>query len=125
MRTIPRICRVAMAAVVAGALCVVDAADTRAADRQVNENGWHLGRPMEVFEPTGMARGDASSYLGDAAPSALGPAIEMASRGGRFIGRVDAHNAHKSGYEVSGHVSWTQISGPRRSGRVMLIDCGA
>lgn len=38
----------------------------------------------------------------------------VAARAARFIGRVDAHNAHKSGTEVSGHVSWTLVSGASR-----------
>lgn len=32
-------------------------------------------------------------------------------QGSGWIARVDAHNAHKSGSEASGHVSWTLISG--------------
>lgn len=32
----------------------------------------------------------------------------------RFIGRVDAHDAHMSGPQVSGHVSWTLVSGTSR-----------
>lgn len=39
------------------------------------------------------------------------------ARAARFIGRVDAHNVHKSGSDVSAHVSWTLISGaPRKMG---------
>lgn len=35
-------------------------------------------------------------------------------RRGKFVGRVDAHNAHISGDEVSGHVSWTLVKGEER-----------
>ena len=53
-------------------------------------------------------------YVGgnDAADNTIQPMA--VTRPVRFIGRIDAHNAHKSGSEVSGHVSWTLISGARR-----------
>lgn len=51
-------------------------------------------------------------YIGDYADSTFQPM--NVTRVARFIGRVDAHHAHKSGSEVSGHVSWTLISGARR-----------
>lgn len=53
-------------------------------------------------------------YVGgnDAADNAI--RTMTATRAARFIGRIDAHNAHISGSEVSGHVSWTLISGASR-----------
>lgn len=53
-------------------------------------------------------------YVGDndAADNTIQPMA--ATRAARFIGRIDAHNAHISGSDVSGHVSWTLISGARR-----------
>lgn len=41
-------------------------------------------------------------YIGDYADSTFQPM--NVTRVARFIGRVDAHHAHKSGSEVSGHV---------------------
>lgn len=41
-----------------------------------------------------------------------------ATRATRFKGRINAHHAHMSGSEVSGHVSWTLMSGKKRKMRV-------
>lgn len=55
----------------------------------------------------------SEQYFGDIDSVISTDSIRM-TQGGRFIGRVDAHNAHSSNGDVSGHVSWTLISGSRR-----------
>lgn len=57
-------------------------------------------------------------YVGDSVAAENADQPTVATSAARFIGRVDAHNAHKSGTEVSGHVSWTLVSGASRKMQV-------
>lgn len=50
-----------------------------------------------------------SRYIGDDMDADSHGSV-LPARAPRFVGRIDVHNAHKSGLEVSGRVSWTLMS---------------
>lgn len=60
-----------------------------------------------------VGNSDDSRYIGDSV-SGVESRAAVSTRAARFIARVDAHDAHISGSEVSGKTSWTLIQGTSR-----------
>lgn len=103
-----RATRLALSFVVGAALVLSGAGAASATTEQGDGAVGSQDEDYRATSPSDRLVGDLQGS--DLATSGDGSSL-MQAQANNWIARVDAHNAHKSGSQASGHVTWTLVSG--------------
>jgi hypothetical protein len=100
--------RISLSCAVGAALLLMGAGAASATTRDVGEPAAAQDEQYLATDPSDRLVGDL--LVSDLVTSGDTPLMIQAQAAG-WIARVNAHNAHKSSGQASGHVSWTLVSG--------------